>query len=155
HRAGGALIPRGLADKTLALIEAARTILAEIQPASVRGVCYQLFNRRLIPDMGKNSTDRVSRALTAAREQGLIDWNAIVDDTRAVDWAPTWDDPDSYIDSVAGGYRRDRWTSQPERVMIVSEKGTVSGILRPVIDEWGVNFAVYHGFGSASAIRLL
>ncbi|MDQ2963218.1 MAG: hypothetical protein M3R31_08700 [Pseudomonadota bacterium] len=40
---------RGKAQKTIALIYAARRILEEIQPASVRAVCYRLFVAGVIP----------------------------------------------------------------------------------------------------------
>ena len=143
-------MPRGLAKKTLALIDEAVAILREIQPTTVRGVCYRLFNdRKLIPDMGRNSTKRVSEALVAARERGMLPWAWIVDETRPVELDPSWADPD---DSVLDAYRRDRWADQPERVMLVSEKGTVGGVLQPVIRHYGVPFAVYHGFGSATAV---
>jgi len=148
-------MPRGIATKTLDLIEAAVAILNEIQPASVRAVCYQLFNHKHILDMSKGSTDRVSRALVRAREAAWVPWEWIVDETRPVELPYGFDDPDHYMDTVFDGYRRDRWSSQPERVMVVSEKNTIGGILRPVIREWGVPFAVYHGFGSASAVREL
>lgn len=145
-------MPRGLALKTQRLITEAVAILHNIQPATVRGICYQLFNRKLIPNMGKNSTDRVSRALVRAREEGIIPWTWIVDDHRPVETPSTWDDPDAYIDAVLWSYRRDRWAMQPERVMVVSEKGTIGGVLRPIMNLYGVPFAVYHGFGSATAI---
>ncbi len=146
-------MPRNLADKTVALIANSAAILQRIEPATVRGVCYQLFTRRLIPDMGKNATDRVSRALTAARERGVIPWAWIVDETREIEHRQGWDDPEAYMDTVWRSYRKDRWADQPERVMVVSEKGTVGGVLRPVIHAYGVPFGVYHGFGSATALN--
>ena len=146
-------MPRGLTRPTLDLIDAAATILADIQPATVRGVCYQFFNRKLIPDMSKNSTAKVSRILVMARERGLIPWGWIVDETRPVELVSSWDDPDNYLDCVIAGYRKDRWISQPRRVMVVSEKGTIGGLLRPVIRKYGVPFQVYHGFGSATALH--
>jgi len=146
-------LPRGVALKTTLLIDAATDILAEIQPASVRAVCYQLFNRKLIPDMGKNSTARVSRILTQAREDGVISWDAIIDETRDVELLPSWDNPEQYMDVVVRSYRRDRWADQPHRLMVVSEKGTVGGTLRPIIHDYGVPFQVYHGFGSATALH--
>ena len=42
---------RGKAQKSLELIDAAREILEEIQPASVRAVCYRLFVAGLIANM--------------------------------------------------------------------------------------------------------
>jgi hypothetical protein len=73
---------RGKSPATLRLIAAARAILLEIQPASVRAVCYQLFIRELIPSMARKETNRISAQLTWAREQGWIPWEWIVDETR-------------------------------------------------------------------------
>jgi hypothetical protein len=55
--------------------------------------------------------------------------------------------------SAARSYRRDFWQQQPERVEVWSEKGTIRGVLQPVLDELGVGFRVMHGFGSATAIN--
>lgn len=145
---------RGLSQKTLDLIAAATGILSAIQPATVRGVCYQLFvHVRAIPDMSKNSTDKVSRALTTARERGMIPWDWIVDETREIDHRRGWDDPDAFLHTVRRSYRKDLWAMQPRRVIVVSEKGTVGGVLRPVIHEYGVPLGIYHGFGSATALN--
>ena len=38
----------GKSRKTLELIDAARELLAEIQPASIRAVCYRLFTLDII-----------------------------------------------------------------------------------------------------------
>ena len=147
-------MPRGLAAKTIAIIEHALAILDERKPATVRHVCYQLHHvYRLIPDVSKGSTDKVSRILTRAREQGIIPWEWIVDETRAVERRPTWDDPAAFFEEVAGWYRADRWADQPERVMVISEKSTVAGVLRPVLQKWAVPFASYHGHSSATALN--
>jgi hypothetical protein len=64
-----------------------------------------------------------------------------------------WENPDEYTDCVIRGYRRDYWQQQPVRIVVWSEKGTVRGILRPVLDELGVGFQVMHGFGSATTVH--
>ena len=148
-------MPHGLAEKTLDLIAASKEILAAEQPLTVRGVCYRLFNRKLIPNMATASTKRVSAALTTARERDMIPWHWIVDETRKITPGPVGTDPDGFIEEKLREYRRDHWESQPERVYIVSEKGTVSGILRPVLSAYGVPWVVFHGFGSASALNQL
>lgn len=43
---------RGKSGRSIKLIAAAQCILEEIQPASVRAVCYRLFVEGLIPYMG-------------------------------------------------------------------------------------------------------
>lgn len=144
---------RGKAKATLELIEACQEILAEIQPASVRAVCYRLFTMGLIADMSKNSTNKVSTQLVYARERGLIPWAWIVDETREAERTSTWSDPDEIIRAAVKGYRRDYWQDQPHRVEVWSEKGTVRGTLKPVLDEFGVTFRVMHGFASATTLN--
>ena len=144
---------RGRSRASLAIVEAAQRILEEIQPATVRAVCYRLFTEGLIPNMSKGSTDKVSRLLVAAREQDEIDWACIVDETREVEQAPSWDDPQAFIRAALSQYRKDYWQSQPNRVEVWSEKGTVRGTLAAVLDEYGVPFRVMHGYGSATAVR--
>jgi len=144
---------RGKSRRSLALIEAARAILKEIWPASIRAVCYQLFVMKLIASTAKAETNRVSGQLTWAREQGLIPWDWVVDETREAERVNAWDDPAAYVETVKRAYRRDRWTDQPEWIEVWSEKGTVRGTLAPVLHEYGVTFRVMHGYGSATAVH--
>jgi hypothetical protein len=146
-------MPRGKARASLELIEAAYEILAEIQPASVRAVCYQLFNRKLIASMAKSETNKVSTQLRDARELDAIPWHWIVDETREAECVNAWENPAAYVETVKRAYRRDRWTEQPYRLEVWSEKGTIRGTLAPVLHEYGVTFRVMHGYGSATAIH--
>jgi hypothetical protein len=143
---------RGKAKASLDLIHACHEILAEIQPASVRAVCYRLFTVGLLADMSKGSTNKVSTQLVYAREQGLIPWAWVVDETREAERVSLWTDPDQIIEAAVRGYRRDYWQDQPRRVQVWSEKGTVRGTLAPVLREFGVTFKVMHGYGSATAL---
>ncbi|MDQ3692227.1 MAG: hypothetical protein M3464_01180, partial [Chloroflexota bacterium] len=122
-------------------------------PATVRAVCYRLFTQNLIANMSKGETDKVSRALTLARERGWIAWEWIVDETRHVEQRPGWDDPAAFMAVAKRSYRLDRWQDQPERILVVSEKATIGGLLRPVLHAYGVGFLVLHGFGSATALN--
>lgn len=144
---------RGKAKKTLDLIDTAAEILREIQPATVRAVCYRLFAAGLIPNMGKNATGKVSKQLVFARENGLIPWNWIVDETRHAERVALWNDIDERIKSATNSYRRDNWQEQPNRVEVWSEKGTVRGTVWPVLTRYGVTFRVLHGFGSATVLN--
>jgi hypothetical protein len=145
-------MPRGKSQRNLDLIDACATILAEIQPATVRAVCYRLFVAGLIESMAKTCTNRVSTQLVYARENDWIDWSWIVDETREVERAATWVNPAHYIRAVAQSYRRDFWLLQPRSVEVWSEKGTVRGTLAPVLERYAVPFRVMHGYGSATAL---
>lgn len=143
---------RGRSVRTLELVEAARTILQEIQPATVRAVCYRLFVAGHIDSMDRKETRSVSRILVDAREREEIPWEWIVDETREAEYQGTWADPMSFAGAALRSFRRDRWQYQPVRVEVWSEKGTVRGTLAPVLREYGVTLRVFHGFSSATAI---
>lgn len=144
---------RGKSRASLDLIQSAYEILETIQPASVRAVCYQLFIRRVIPDMSLSSTRKVGAQLVYAREHDLIPWHWIVDETREAERVSQWEDAAQFADAVQRSYRRDRWQDQPRLVEVWSEKGTVRGTLAPVLHQYGVTFRVMHGFGSATVVH--
>jgi hypothetical protein len=147
-------MPHGKTAKSLALIDACYTILEEIQPATVRAVCYQLFIRKLIDSMEVRHTKRVSKQLVDAREAGLIPWEWIVDETRDAERQFTgWENPEAFMQMMMWSYKRDRWALQPVAIEVWSEKGTVRGTLQPVLREFGVTFRVMHGYGSATTLH--
>jgi hypothetical protein len=141
---------RGMAQRSLDLIEAMHVAAKAAQPITGRGVGYKLFAKGLIPSMAEMQS--VYRLLRLAREQGVIPWKWIVDETRELERTSTWDDPAQYAWCVARSYRRDFWNQQPHCVEVWSEKGTVRGVLQPVLDHYAVGFRVMHGFSSATAI---
>jgi hypothetical protein len=140
---------RGKGKATLDLIAEIKRVLEQIQPASVRAVCYRLFVQKLISDMSK--VGRVGGQLVYAREQGIVPWPWVVDETRSVERVQCWTDFEDHFDDLCSSHQRDLWEDQPERLVVVSEKGTVRGTLLPVLDELRVEFLVCHGFASATA----
>jgi hypothetical protein len=141
---------RGMARRSLDLIEAMRAITEAAQPITGHGVGYKLFTRGLIASMARSEMQRVYRLLKEARERDIIPWEWIVDETRAIERVATWADPAEYARCVAQSYRRDFWDQQPHRVQVWSEKGTVRGVLAPILDHYAVGFLPVHGFTSAT-----
>jgi len=146
-------VGRGKSRRSLELIGACTEILEEIQPATVRGVCYRLFTLGLIDSMSKNETNRVGRQLVDAREAGVIPWHWIVDETRAVEGVSTWANPEHFATAVTRAYRRNKWEAQPVQIEVWSEKGTVRGLLALILDKYEVPFRVMHGFASATTVQ--
>jgi hypothetical protein len=97
----------GKGQKSIELIEAMRSITEAAQPITGRGVGYKLFTAGLIPSMGRADMQRVYRLLKEAREQDIIPWEWIVDESRELECCPSWDDPEQYTRSVINSYRRD------------------------------------------------
>jgi len=50
-------------------------------------------------------------------------------------------------------YRRDYWNGQRHIVEVWSEKGTVRGVLQPILDEFGIGLRVMHGFTSTTVVK--
>jgi hypothetical protein len=144
---------RGLSQATLNLIETCLKIIEPIQPISVRGVAYKLFAAGHIDSM--DDAGKVSRVLTRAREQGHIPWDWIVDGTRQMEREPQWTNVAEYSEVIKRSYRRDFWAHQSRRVIVISEKSTVAGVVRPALDEYGVPFLAVHGFDSAGNVHVL
>jgi hypothetical protein len=142
-----------MAQASLDLIEAMYDIAEAAQPITGRGVGYKLFTAGLIESMATSEMARVYRLLKEARERDLIPWEWIVDETRALERVSTWDDPEEYVECVSRSYRRDFWKLQPVRVEVWSEKGTVRGVLDPVLHQYGVGFRVMHGFSGATTVH--
>jgi hypothetical protein len=150
HFGTGTKKGRGRAQRSTDLIKAMHDAAESAQPITGRGVGYKLFVAGLIPSMATTEMRRVYRLLKEAREQDIIPWDWIVDETRGLERVSTWSNPEEYAATVARSYRRDFWDQQPHRVQIWSEKGTVRGLLRPVLDQYAVGFNPVHGFNSAT-----
>lgn len=144
---------RGKSAKTLRLVELARAIAEECQPITGRGIAYKLFTMGEIASMHTNEVRKVYAANGWARDHGIIPWEWIVDETREAESIPTWASPDERIASAIRNYRRDYWESQPLDVEVWSEKGTVRGVLRPILDRFGLTFRVLHGFGDKGTMH--
>lgn len=150
-------MPRGPADKTKRLIEAAYEIARERQPISVRGVSYVVFETYgLITSMAKKETDKVGNALRHARNSGLIPWDWIVDTSRQ---GRTYnfggyDTPEAYINELleVNLYRKDYWSNQPYHLEVWSEKETIVGVIDPILRKWSVDFKNLRGFNSTSNV---
>jgi hypothetical protein len=146
---------RGRAKATLDLIATCREIIAQVQPITVRGVCYRLFVGGHIDSMEVKNTQKISRPLVQGREDGLIPWEWIVDDSRRMEGDGHFADLEEYGRVIEKSYRRDFWAHQDCRVIVISEKATVAGILRPVLEEYGVPFFADHGFNSTTKVHEL
>jgi hypothetical protein len=144
---------RGMNARSRHLINLMFSIVKDAQPITGRGVGYKLFVAKQIKSMSQSDMQRVYRLLKEAREQGIIPWGWIVDETRELERVPSWKRPELFAESAVRQYRRDFWEQQPSRCEVWSEKGTIRGVLQPVLDNYGVGFRVMHGYASATAVN--
>ena len=123
------------------------------QPITGRGIGYKLFTRGLIASMARSEMQRVYRLLKEAREQGSFRGTGSSTRLASSSVRPSGMIPQEFAATVSRSYRRDFWSQQPVRVEVWSEKGTVRGVLQPILDEYGVGFRVLHGFSGATTIH--
>jgi len=143
--------PKGSkSKKSLDLIKAMAEIAEAAHPITGRGIGYKLFTRKLIPSMKLSEMDKVYRLLVIAREEGTIPWEWIVDENRGLEIRATWANPEAFADEMTASYRLNFWDQQLRRVQLWSEKGTVRGLLKPILNRYGVGFYPAHGFTSAT-----
>ena len=125
-----------------------REITEESHPITGRGIGYKLFSRGLIDSMAR--MPKVYRDLTNARKDGIIPWEWVVDETRELEKIGVWKSGAMFARGFF--FRRDLWQTQKQTVEVWSEKGTVRGVLWPILAKWGVGFRVMHGFSSSTCI---
>lgn len=150
-----AYINKKFRAKSLALIDTANEIIAEYQAQgfdlTLRQLYYQMVARGLIPNL-QSEYKRVGSIINDARLAGLIDWNAIVDRTRAVRANPHWTTPKSILESAAHSYLEDRWENQEYRPEVWIEKDALIGVISKICKQYDVPYFSCRGYTSQSSM---
>ena len=142
--------------KTWNVIKQADEILREykaagLPPLTLRQLYYQFVSRDLLPNK-MQSYKRLSSILNDARLAGLVDWQAIVDNTRNLRSNAHWDNPQSIITACATSYMRDRWEGQKYRVEAWIEKDALASVLEMACSDLDVPFFACKGYSSVSEL---
>ncbi|MEJ7646463.1 MAG: ParB N-terminal domain-containing protein [Chryseolinea sp.] len=123
-------------------------------PMSVRAVFYQMINH------GFGNTQKiymkVSRLLTVMRETGVIPYNYLHDGTRTNHKAWQHTNKNEFIaeqhEQYLEGYTRDLLQTQQFTPLLMIEKTTLSAVVEPVLDRYGI--PVFYSKGQTSASQL-
>jgi hypothetical protein len=150
HFPAGSNGKRGKAAATINALAHMYEIAAETWPITGRGVGYRLLNRGVIATMADMAA--VYEQLVEAREAGLIPWDWIVDETRDLEIRTSYKDRKTAYETLLYNYRHPLWRSQPYDCEIWSEKGTVRGLIKEVLDEYRLGLRVFHGYTSATCL---
>src|SRR5215469_1951142 len=146
---------KGEWESTTELITAAMTVLAQERPMTIRQLFYRLVSILIIENCLRDY-QRVSTAMTKAREDGRVPYEYIVDRSSA---STLREDGRIFKLSVVAvsltmiNYRRDYWQDQPHYVEIWCEKDAVTGSIEPVMKEYGINIEAIRGFNSTTNIH--
>lgn len=120
---------------------------------TLRQIHYQLVTANTIANTAQ-SYKRLGTIVDKARLAGYLDWDYIVDRTRNIyrtDGADT--SPTDAINTLADGYRRALWETQPNHVEVWVEKEALAGIVQRAAQETGVNYFACRGYVSQSTMH--
>jgi hypothetical protein len=131
-----------------AFVDAAR----EYAPANNRQIYYVLVTRDVIPKT-LYEYKRVCGYSVRARQEGAIDWDDIVDETRWVIGVQTSGSMQDYLRESIFSFRLDVWVDKPVRVRVWCESFSAAGILSPICQPWRVNVYPCRGYGSHTFIH--
>lgn len=118
-------------------------------PTSVRFLFYELVQRGVI-SKARSGARRPDQDLTEAifdlREQGLVAWNAIVDETRSMETPFVAESVREWLVLILDSEQTmlDPWA--PDRApMVLTESRSLAGVLRATLREYSVSFAATNG----------
>lgn len=138
-------------NATLAVIEQANAIITEFRAQgftlTLRQLYYQFVARDLIENK-QTEYKRLGTIIKDGRRAGLIDWSAIEDRTREVQFHSSWDSPAEIIEAVAEQYREDPWNGQRYRPEVWIEKDALLGVIEGICREWRVPYFACRGNNS-------
>jgi|694.fasta_scaffold00432_2 hypothetical protein len=136
--------------------------LKKFWPLSIRQVHYQLLNfppwrntsvrKKQRYENNRNSYQDLCDLLARARIAGLVDWNAITDETRPTNNIRFQKDSAQFFknefDFFLHCYHRDLLQSQLDHVELIVEKLTVQNIILPIAQKYCVPMTVGRGYCS-------
>ncbi len=118
---------------------------------TLRQCFYRLVAQQVIQN-SRAAYQSCSKALVAARREGLIPWDHLEDRLRQPRMVPMWTGLPEFATTAAAAYRRDVWAEQPVVLGTWLEKDALSGIVADVLEPYGVTLNIGRGFDGWSSI---
>lgn len=134
-------------EKTTAFWARLKRVIDPFPIISTRFGYYRAESAGLIPktDAGYN---KVQRALVDMRRAGLIPYSKVRDTTRVRRRVWSVETFGEAAEHILKQYRYDYWVDQPLHIEVWSEKDSLSPLVEPICQEYGVHYAPMRGFDS-------
>ena len=122
----------------MAMFEAAlvKLVQREERPQNVRRVFYLAVSAKIV-NKTEREAERVQRTVLWLRRDGLVAYEAIIDEARTVIVPPMWVDARDFLDSVVAQFHTDPWIGTRTLVLVFSEKMGMTPILSEVTERYG------------------
>ena len=118
---------------------------------TLRQLYYQFVSRDLIPNT-QRSYKNLGNLISSARLAGLLDWDHMVDRTRALRGPTHEASPKEAIGYAAMMYREALWATQPHRIEVWVEKEALAGIIGGCAARLDIDSFACKGYSSSSAM---
>jgi hypothetical protein len=146
--------PKGsVGEKGKAIRAAVQQLRSEYDVMTVRQVFYALMVRGLVPKDEKLGYGPVQRQVLAMREEGVLPFEFIADNTRWRRKPQTWGSARAAIRHLQATYRRNLWQQQHVRVEVWMEKDALAGIVYDATEIWDVALMVSRGQSSSTFLH--
>lgn len=137
----------------LDLVETCNDIIDEYQAEdfilTLRQLYYQLVSRDIIPNRTQEYK-RLGDVVNSARLAGLMDWTAIEDRTRNLEYGAHWGSPQEILEACASQFRVDRWSEQDVHPEVWIEKEALAGVFSRICNSLDVGMFACRGYTSQS-----
>lgn len=127
-------------------------IVEEIEPCTLRQVFYQCVVRGIL-DKTESKYCQLSAWLVKARDDGLVPYESLVDNSRDTIMPQTYRSIQEALDDVADSYRRAMWDDVDEHVEIAVEKDALSGVLEEVTMRYDTPLVPGRGYTSKTLLH--
>jgi hypothetical protein len=135
-------------------IDAAVIEFAEQErPVSVRQCFYHLVSKGLVEKTDNAYRGVVCKRLGILRDDGLLPWEYVADNTRWVRQPLTFSGAPEALRLTADTYRQALWEDQPEYVQVWVEKDGLTGVLGAVTDPYDVPLLATRGYPSKTYLH--
>ena len=147
-------INRKFHDGSLKILDDAQSIIGEYTQKgfvlTLRQLYYQFVARGLLPENTIKTYNKLGTLINKARLAGIIDWDAIEDRTRNLQYLAHWKNPPHAIDSIRFHYRLSKWDTQPNYCEVWVEKEALAGVMARICNSLDVPYFACRGYVSQS-----
>lgn len=141
-------VGRGRSAETIALGQAARGILAGSGYAmTLRQLYYALVSAGAVPK-NEAAYGKLKRVMRDAREDGTVPWDWLVDHTRSVFSARTWDGLEDLLTDTSKLYRRDLMRQQSVAIQLWAESDSIGSVIAQVADRYTIPTFIGRGYAA-------
>lgn len=142
----------GFNRATLPQVFVLAQVLLENQPISVRGAFYRAVSAGVYPNTDQKHYRQVCNIILKLRRAGIVPYSWVTDGTRQRYKPSSWSGLEDFADTVRDAYRKDFWAAQADYIEVIVEKDAMSGVLRPVANEYDISLNVIRGNSSETYV---